>query len=50
MVEDRGKNRRLRWTWKKLVEEESIKFGLIRDDALCRSKWIVDINVGLPLG
>ena len=30
-------------TWKKLVEEESVKVGLRREDALCRSKW----NVGM---
>ena len=31
-------------TWKKLVEEESMKVGLRREDALCCSKWSVDIN------
>ena len=31
-------------TWKKLVEEESVKVGLRREDALCRSKWRVGID------
>ena len=31
---------RLNRTWKKQVEEESVKVGLCREDALCRSKWI----------
>ena len=29
---------------KKQVEEESMKVGLRREDALCRSKWSVDVN------
>ena len=29
---------------KKLVEEESVKVGLRREDALCRSKWSVGVN------
>ena len=33
-----------RWTWKKKVEEESVKVGLRREDALCRSKWSVGVN------
>ena len=28
-------------TWKKQVEEESVKIGLVREDAFCRSKWSV---------
>ena len=32
------KNRRLMMSWKKPVEEESVKVGLRREDALCRSK------------
>ena len=38
-------------TCKKLVEEESVKVGLIREDALCGSKWIVGVSQfadGLP--
>ena len=31
------KIRRLKRTWKKQVEEESMKVGLRRDDVLCRS-------------
>ena len=31
-------------TWKKLVEEESMKVGLSREDTLCRSKWVIDAN------
>ena len=31
-------------TWKKQVEEESMKDGLSREDTLCRSHWIVGIN------
>ena len=36
--------RRLMWTWKKQVEEDSLRVGLCRDDALSRSKWFVGIN------
>ena len=31
-------------TWKKQVDEESVKPGVIRKDALCLSKWSVGIN------
>ena len=31
-------------TWKKQVEDESMKVGLRRKDALCRSKWSVSVN------
>ena len=31
-------------TWEKLVEKESVKVGLRREDALCRSKWCVRVN------
>ena len=31
-------------TWKELVEEESVKIGLGRDNALCRSRWSVGVN------
>ena len=30
--------------WKKQVEEESVKVGLRREDALCRLKWSVVVN------
>ena len=30
--------------WKKQVEEESVKVGLRREDALCRSKWSVGVD------
>ena len=31
-------------TWQKLVEEESVKFGLRREGAVCRSKRSVGVN------
>ena len=31
-------------TWKKLVEEESVKVGLRMEEAYCRSKWSVGAN------
>ena len=37
-VESQKKKRRPKRTWKKQVEEESVKVGLKREDALCRSK------------
>ena len=43
-VEDQRKKGRPKRTWKKQVEEESVKVGLRREDALCRSKWIVGVN------
>ena len=30
--------------WKMQVEEGSVKIGLRRQDALCRSKWSVGVN------
>ena len=27
-------------TWKKQADEEDMKVGLCREDALCQSKWI----------
>ena len=30
--------------WKKQVEEESMKVGLRRKEALCHSKWSVFVN------
>ena len=43
-VEGQRKKWRPKMTWKKQVEEESVKIGLGRKDALCRSKWSVDVN------
>ena len=37
-VEGHGKKGRSNRTWKKQVDEESVKVGLRREDALCRSK------------
>ena len=37
-VEGQRKKGRPKRTWKKQVEEESVKVGLRREDALCRSK------------
>ena len=33
---------RLERTWNGQVEEESVNVGLRREDALCRSQWIVN--------
>ena len=43
-VEGQRKKGRLKTTWEKQVEEESVKVGLRKVDALCRSKWSVGIN------
>ena len=43
-VEGQTKKGRPKRTWKRQVEEESVKIGLRRKDALCRSKLSVDIN------
>ena len=43
-VEHQRKKGRLKRTWKKQVEEESVKVGLRMEDALCRSKWNVGVN------
>ena len=43
-VEGQRKKGRPKRTWKKQVEEESMKIGLSREGALCRSKWSVGIN------
>ena len=43
-VEGQGKKGSPKRTWMKQVEEESVKVGLRREDALCRSKWSVGIN------
>ena len=43
-VEGERKKGRLTRTWKKQVEEESVKVGLRREDVLCSSKWSVGVN------
>ena len=43
-VEGQRKKGRPKRTWKRQVEEESMKVGLRRKDALCRSKLIVGVN------
>ena len=44
VVEGQRKKGRLKRTWRKQVEEESVKVGLRREDALFRSKLSVDFN------
>ena len=41
-VDGEMKKLRLKRTWK--VEEESVKVGLRREDALFKSKWCVGLN------
>ena len=43
-VESQRKKTRPKRTWKKQAEEESVNFGLRREDAFCRSKWIGGVN------
>ena len=43
-VEGQRKNGRSKRTWKKQVEEESMKVGLRRKDELCGLKWSVGVN------
>ena len=43
-VEGQKKKVRLKKTWKKQVEEESVKVGLRMEDVLCRLKWSVGVN------
>ena len=43
-IEGQRKNGRLKRTWKRQVEDESIRVGLRRKNALCRSKWSVGID------
>ena len=38
-VEGQRKKGRPKSTWKKHVEEKSVKIGLGREDAFCQSKW-----------
>ena len=42
-VEGQRKKRRPKRMWKKQVEDKSMKVCLIREDALCQSKWIVGV-------
>ena len=42
--EGQWKKGRQKRTCKKQVEEESVKVGLTREDALCRSMWSVGVN------
>ena len=44
LVEGERKKGRMKMTWRKQVEEESVKVGLRREDVLCRSKWSVGLN------
>ena len=43
-VGGKKKNGKLKSALKKQVEDESVKVGLRRDDALCRSKFSVGVN------
>ena len=43
-IEGQRKKGRTKMTWNKQVEEERVKAGLRRENALCRSKWSVSIN------
>ena len=42
-VDGQRKKWRPRRTWKMKVEEEHVKVGLRREDAICRSNWIVGV-------
>ena len=43
-VEGQRMNGRLKRTWKRHVEEESVKIGLRMEYALYRSKWRAGVN------
>ena len=43
-IECQRKKGRPKRTWKRQVEEESMKVGLRRKDALWRSKWSAGVN------
>ena len=45
LVNDDGKKKSLKRTWKRQVEEESMKVGVSRVDALFRPQWIVGVNL-----
>ena len=44
LVEDQRKKGRPMRTWIKLIEDESMKVCLSREDVLCRSMWIFAVN------
>ena len=44
-VEGQRKKGRSKRMWNGHVEEEGMEVGLRRDDALCRSKWSVGVNM-----
>ena len=44
-AEGQRRKGKLKWTWVKQVEEESLKVDLRREDALCRSMWSVGVNL-----
>ena len=44
MVDGQGKKGRLKMTWKKHIEKESVMVGLRREGALCRTMWSVGVN------
>ena len=43
-VEGQMKKRKLKQTWKKQVEENSIQLGLSNEGVPCRLKWTVNVN------
>ena len=43
-IEGQRKNGRPKRKWEKQVDEESLKIGLRRKDALCRSRWSVGVD------
>ena len=43
-VEGQRRKGRPKRTWKKQFEEENVKIGMRREDAVCRSKWSVVVN------
>ena len=43
-VESQRKEGRLKRTWKKQVEEESVKVGLRKENSHCQHKWSVGVN------
>ena len=43
-AEGQRKKGRPKRSWKREIDEESVKVGLRRNDALCRSKWSVGVN------
>ena len=43
-VESQWKKWMSKGLWSKQVEEESVKVGMRREDALCRSRWSVGVN------